>query len=156
MPVLLTNEAHDAITAGLREAQALVDAAEAAHAAIPTRLPLGQVNPGQQVLDVDTKLLTHAIRIAAFNTDATLARQLRLHTGYSRKKHEAHTLIRQALTGSGDIDPRVDGVLTIRLDPLPTRRASTAIAELCEHLTATKTRYPGTDLIMRYEIKTAP
>jgi hypothetical protein len=39
------------------------------------------------------------------------------------------------------------------LDPLPTRRATTAIAELCEHLTATHTRYPGTNLILRYEIK---
>ena len=44
----------------------------------------------------------------------------------------------------------------LRLDPLPTRRATTAIAELCEHLTATKPRYPGTDLILRYEIKTRP
>jgi len=25
---------------------------------------------------------------------------------------------------------------------------------LCEHLTATRTRYPGTNLILRYEIKT--
>jgi hypothetical protein len=64
-------------------------------------------------------------------------------------------LIRQALTGSGDIDPR-DGTLTIRLDPLPTQRATTAIAELCEHLTATHTRYPGTNLTLRYEIKTRP
>ncbi|MDN5859650.1 MAG: hypothetical protein L0H84_13610 [Pseudonocardia sp.] len=50
VPALLTNEAHDNLTAGLREAEAVVEAAEAAHAATPTRLPLGQVNPGQQVL----------------------------------------------------------------------------------------------------------
>ena len=59
------------------------------------------------------------------------------------------------MTSSGDIDPR-DGLLTVRLDPLPTGRATTAIAELCEHLTATQTRYPGTDLILRYEVKTRP
>jgi hypothetical protein len=68
---------------------------------------------------------------------------------------QAHTLIRQALTGSGDIDPH-DGVLPIRLDRLPTQRATTAITQLCKHLTATKTRYPGTDLILRYEVKTSP
>ncbi|MDN5849917.1 MAG: hypothetical protein L0H63_09825 [Nitrococcus sp.] len=72
----------------------------------------------------------------------------------------SYAALRQALTSSGHIDPNVDGVLTIRLDPLPTRRASTAIAELCQHLTATKTRYLGTDLgadlITRYEIKSAP
>jgi hypothetical protein len=42
------------------------------------------------------------------------------------------------------------------LDPLPTGRATAAIAQLCEHLTATQTRYPGTNLILRYEIKTSP
>jgi hypothetical protein len=113
------------------------------------------VAPGQQVLDIQTKLISHAIRIAAFNTATALARDIRVHTGYARANHEAHTLIRQALTGSGDIDPG-DGVLTVRLDPLPTQRATTAIAQLCEHLTATKTRYPGTNLILRYEVKTRP
>ena len=155
-PTLLTNQQHDALTADLRAAEAALTAAEAAHDVTPARLPLREVNPGQQVLDVQTKLLTHAIRIAAFNTATTLARELRLHTGYARKNDEAHTLIRQVLTCSGDIDPTTDGVLTIRLDPLPTRRATTAIKQLCEHLTATGTRYPGTDLTLRYEIKTTP
>ena len=85
----------------------------------------------------------------------TLARAVRVHTSYARANREAHTLIRQALTGSGDIDPH-DGFLTVRLDPLPTRRATTAIAELCEHLTATRTCYPGTNLTLRYEIKSRP
>ena len=111
--------------------------------------------PGQQVLDTQTKLITHAIRIAAFNTATALARAVRVHTNYARANHEAHALIRQALTGSGDIDPH-DGFLTVRLDPLPTRRATAAIAQLCEHLTATRTRYPGTNLTLRYEIKTRP
>jgi hypothetical protein len=139
----------------LRVAEADLDTAQATHRAIPARLPLSQVNPGQQVLDTQTKLISHAIRIAAFNTATTLARAIRVHTGYARANDEAHALIRQALTGSGDIDPH-DGVLTVRLDPLPTRRATAAIAELCEHLTATHTRYPGTNLILRYEIKLGP
>ena len=153
--VLISNTDHDTLTAGLRAAEADLNTAQETHRAIPARLPLGQVAPGQQVLDIQTKLITHAIRIAAFNTATALARAVRVHTSYARANREAHALIRQALTGSGDIDPR-DGALTIRLDPLPTRRATTAIAELCEHLTATKTRYPGTDLILRYEIKNRP
>jgi transposase-like protein len=154
-PVLITNAAHDAITADLRQAEADLDGAQAAHRTVPTRLPLGKVNPGQQVLDIQTKLITHAIRIAAFNTITALARAIRVHTGYARANDEAHNLARQALTSSGDIDPS-DGVLTVRLDPLPTQRATTAIAELCEHLTATETRYPGTELVLRYEVKTRP
>ena len=84
-----------------------------------------------------------------------MARDVRVHTGYARANQEAHTLIRQALTGSGDIDPH-DGTLTIRLDPLPTQRATAAIAQLCEHLTATQTCYPGTNLTLRYAVKTGP
>jgi hypothetical protein len=153
--MLITNTDHDGLTAGLRAAETDLDTAQATHRAIPARLPLALVAPGQQVLDTQTKLITHAIRIAAFNTATILARAIRVHTGYARANHEAHALIRQALTGSGDIDPS-DGVLTVRLDPLPTRRATTAIAELCEHLTATHTLYPGTNLTLRYEVKTRP
>lgn len=120
-PTLLTNEAHDALTADLREAEATLTIAEEAHEATPARLLLHQVNPGQQVLDTEVKLFTHAIQIAAFNTATTLARDLRVHTGYTRANHEAHTLIRQVLTSSGDLDPTIDGVLTIRLDPIHTK-----------------------------------
>lgn len=82
-------------------------------------------------------------------------RDLRIHTGYARAADEAHTLIRQVLAHSGDIDPDPKaGTLTVRLDPLPTRRATTATAQLCQHLTATQTVYPGTALVLRYEIKT--
>jgi len=153
--VVITNAAHDGLTADLRAAESDRDTAQATHRAIPARLPLGQVNPGQQVLDIQTKLISHAIRIAAFNTATALARAIRVHTGYTRANNEAHALVRQALTGSGDIDPG-DGTLTIRLDLLPTGRATAAIAQLCEHLTATQTRYPGTNLILRYEVKTRP
>ncbi|WP_427019098.1 putative transposase [Pseudarthrobacter sp. P1] len=104
-------------------------------------------------MDTQTKLLTHAIRMVAFNTMMALAREVRTNTGYARAAQEAHTLLRQALTSSGDIDNTVPGHLTIRLDPLPTRRATAAIAELREHLTSTETRYPGTDLVLRYTIK---
>jgi hypothetical protein len=151
----ITNQAHDALTADLRQAERVLDAAQAAHKAIPARLPLAGVSPGQQVLDTQTKLITHAIRMTAFNIDTALARAVRVYTGYARADDEAHNLIRQALTSSGDIHP-AGGFLTVRLDPLPTRRATTAIAELCEHLTATQTRYPGTELVLRYEVKTRP
>src|SRR5665647_1560425 len=145
---ILTNPVHDAITADLRAAGADLAAAQQTHKTIPTRVPLGELHPGQQVLDVETKLITHAIGAAAFNTINALARDIRLDTGYARANHEAHTLARHVLTHSGDIDP-ADGVLTVRLDPMPTARATAAIRELCEHLTATGTRYPGTDLVPR-------
>lgn len=63
----------------------------------------------------------------------------------------------RGLTLSGDIlpDPRA-GTLTICVDPLPTAWETAAVVELCAHLTAATTTYPGTDLVMRYEVKNRP
>lgn len=154
--VLITNTRHDDITRPLRTAQTDLDTARTRHAHTPTRVPLGRLSPHQQVLDVETKLLTHAVKMAAFNTITTLARHIRLHTSYARADQEAYTLARHVLTHTGDIDPRTEGVLTIRLDPMPTTRQTKAVAQLCEHLSATNTTYPGTDRVLRYQIKTGP
>ncbi len=151
---VVTNEMIDTINADVHTAEAALDAALAAHQAIPARLPLSQVHPGQQVLDTETKLIHHAIRIAAYNTMRSLARAILTDTGYARADDEAHTLIRTALAGSGDIIPdTTTATLHIRLDPLPAPRHTAAIAELCHALNDTNTVYPGTNLTLRYSIK---
>jgi hypothetical protein len=150
--VLLTNAMINTINADVHTAEKTLDTALAAHQAIPARLPLAEVNPGQQVLDTETKLIHHAIRIAAYNTMRSLARTIVTDTGYTRADDEAHTLIRTALAGSGDIIPDRD-TLHVRLDPLPAPRHTAAIDELCQALNDTHTVYPGTSLILRYSIK---
>ena len=80
-------------------------------------------------LDTETKLITHAIRMAACNAETTLARAL--NGAYARADDEAYALIREALTTSGDIIP-ADATLTIRLDPLSAPRRTRALAALCE------------------------
>jgi hypothetical protein len=151
---VLTNDVIDTINADVHAAETALDAAIDTHKAIPARLPLSQVNPGQQVLDTETKLIHHAIRIAAFNTAQALARTIVTDTGYTRADDEAHTLIRTALAGTGDINPDHDtGTLHIRLDPLPAPRHTAAIDELCTTLNDTNTTYPGTTLTMRYSTK---
>ena len=152
--VVLTNEMINTINADVHTAGHALETALAAHRTIPARLPLSQVNPGQQVLDTETKLIHHAIRIAAFNTAQSLARAIVTATGYTRADDEAHTLIRTALTGSGDIIPETaTNTLHIRLDPLSAPRHTAAINELCQALNDTNTVYPGTDLTLRYSTK---
>jgi len=151
---LLTNEMINTINADVHTTQSTLNAALAAHKEIPARLPLAEVNPGQQVLNTETKLIHHAIRIAAFNTAQALARAIVTDAGHTRAGHEAHTLIRTALAGSGDIIPDRDtATLHIRLDPLSAPRHTAAIAELCQALNDTNTVYPGTNLTMRYSTK---
>lgn len=72
-----------------------------------------------------------------------------------RGRREAYALIREALADSGDIQPS-PGQLLIRLDPLTAPRRTHALASLCEQLNPAQARFPGTDLVLRYEVKPHP
>ena len=104
-------------------------------------------------LEAEVKQITHAIRMAACNAETLLARALDGHC--ARASDEAYALIREALTASGDICPG-NGELLIRLDPLTAPRRTQALAALCDQLTAVGACYPGTDLVLRYEVKSHP
>ena len=148
--VTITNPMLAAAGAPLQEASDALDAAITAYQAVPARIALGDLAPGTVLLDTEVKLITHAIRMAACNAQSALARSLYGH--YSRADDEAYALIREALTGTGDIQP-AGSVLHVRLEPLSAPRRTRALAALCQQLNATETRYPGTDLVLRYEVK---
>ncbi|MDJ0315340.1 putative transposase [Arthrobacter sp. H35-D1] len=153
LSVTVTSAMHNQAMAPLWEAETALIQAEKIHKRIPAKVRIGDLNPGQQVLDTETKMIHTGIRMAAYNTAMSLAREIRTNTGYKRANQEAHALMRQMLNHPGDIDTSKPGYLTIALEPLPTQAKTIAAAELCEHLTATKTRYPGTELILKYTIK---
>jgi hypothetical protein len=153
LAVTVTSAMHNQAMAPLWEAETALIAAEKAHKAIPAKLRLGELNPGQQVLDTEVKLIHTGIRMAAYNTAMTIAREIRTNTGYRRANQEAHALMRQIFNQPGDVDTTQPGNLTITLDPLPTKAKTAAAAQLCEHLNSTETRYPGTELILHYKIK---
>jgi len=151
--VVITSTELNAINAPVEDAYRELDQAEAEAAAIPARIRLGDIAPDMMRLDTETKLITHAIRMAACNAEITLARALEGH--YARARDEACALIREAITSAGDIHP-ADGVLHVRLEPLTAPRRTQALAALCGQLNTTSTRYPGTDMILRYEVKPHP
>ena len=146
----LTNQVINALAAPVEAAWRELEQAEQTAAAVPARIPLGTHAPDMIRLDAETKQITHAIRMAAYNAETALARALDGH--YARAGDEAYALIREALTVSGDICPG-NGELLIRLDPLTAPRRTQALAALCDQLTAAGACYPGTDLVLRYEIK---
>jgi hypothetical protein len=143
----------NALAAPVEAAWRELGEAEQAAAAVPARVPLGTLAPDMARLDAETKQITHAIRMAAYNAETTLARALDGH--YARAGDEAYALIREALTTSGDIHPG-NGVLLIRLDPLTAPRRTQALAALCDQLSQAQACYPGTDLVPRYEVKSHP
>ena len=152
-PVTITNQMLNALDAPVEAAWRELEEAGTAAAATPSRVPLGTLAPDMMRLEAEVKQITHAIRMAAYNAETALARALDGH--YARAGDEACALIREALTASGDIIPG-PGELLIRLDPLTAPRRTQALAALCDQLNQAASRYPGTDLVLHYEVKPHP
>jgi hypothetical protein len=149
----LSNQVINALGAPVEAACQELDQAEQAAAAVPARVRLGALAPDMARLEAEVKQITHAIRMAAYNAQTALARAL--DGRYARAGDEAYALIREALTASGDICPG-PGQLLIRLDPLTAPRRTQALAALCDQLSQAQACYPGTDLVLRYEVKSHP
>ena len=152
-PVTITNQMINALDAPAEAAWRELQEAGKLAAATPSRVPPGTLAPDMMRLDAEVKQITHAIRMAAYNAETALARAL--DGRYARAGDEAYALIREALTTSGDIRPG-DSELLIQLDPLTAPRRTQALAALCDQLTQAHARYPGTDLVLRYEVKPHP
>jgi hypothetical protein len=145
-PVEVTRSAITAVDT----ANTKLEKAKADSKAVPSRAPLATIRPDARLLDDERKLITHAIRMATYNAETTLARMLRPH--YARAEDEARALLREAMRLSGDLEVRAD-TLHVRLDPATAPRRSRALHAVCRELTATQTRYPGTNLKIHYTVK---
>ena len=152
-PVTITNQMINALDAPAEAAWRELQEADTAAAATPARVRLGTLAPDMMRMEAEVKQITHAIRMAAYNAETTLARAL--DGRYARAGDEAYALVREALTASGDIRPG-DGGLLVRLDPLTAPRRTQALAALCDQLSQAASHYPGTDLVLRYEVKPHP
>ena len=152
-PVTITNQMINALNAPAEAASRELEEAEQAAATVPARIRLGQTAPDMVRLEAEVKQITHAIRMAAYNAETAMARTLDGH--YARAGDEAYAVVREALAASGDIIPG-DGELLIRLDPLTAPRRTQALAALCDQLNHARSRYPGTSLVLHYEVKPHP
>jgi hypothetical protein len=143
----------DELEATLDQVRGQLDDARQTAADIPTRVPLATIASQARLLDSETKLVTHACRIAAYNTESSLARLLAPH--HARAGDEARSLLREAFTLAGDLQI-INGRLHVTLNPASAPRRTRALAALCEQLNETEPIYPGTDLVLRYAIKDTP
>lgn len=125
---------------------------KAERAALPLKVPLGEVRPEARRHHGERKRIFDAIRLAAYNAESAVARLLAPH--YARAEDEARTLLREVFASPADLQV-VGGELHVRIAPLSAPRRTRALAALCADLNATQTRYPGTDLILVYSSKNA-
>jgi transposase len=131
-----------------------VAALEEKRATVPARVPVQQLTDGEVVkLCVERKHITDLIKMVAYQAESDLVRLASPH--YRRAEDEGRTLIHSALLSAGDIV--VDGDdLQIALEPLSSPHRTHALAMLCDSLNATATRFPGSKLRLRYEVKPPP
>ena len=144
---------HRTLTTRITTLRRRIRALERERKTVPARAPLASVTKDAKRLATERKLLTHAVRMSAYNAESALARLLAPH--YARAKDEARDVIREAISSSGSV--RVTKThLHVTLNPLSTPRRTRAIASLCNELNATETTYPGTTLTLRYSVKKHP
>ena len=120
---------------------------------LPPRVPLSQAQPDQKLVKLSTerKHLTNVLKLVAYQIESDLVNLIRPH--YARADDEGRTLIQSALQSTASLEP-IGNELRITLSPLSSPHRSQALAALCETLNNTKTRFPGTDLLMRFAVAT--
>ena len=144
-------DAHHGLADEIDHATARLTGLRADAAAVPARVPVGQLRPDSRRLDPERKRIHDAVRLAVYNAESAMARLLARH--WPRARHEARTLLREIFTAPADL--HIDGdQLHVRVNPLSAPRRTRALAGLCVDLTATHTAYPGTDLTVVYSVKT--
>jgi transposase len=146
--------AHAAAGRQILKAMKRVTDLERRRAAVPTRVPVRQVVQGEVIkLEVERKHLSDILKMVAYQAESDLLHMLA--PSYRRVEEEGRTLIQNALAASGDIHVS-DNELLISLDPLSSPHRSKALAALCLDINATQTRFPGSKLRLRFEVKPSP
>jgi prepilin-type processing-associated H-X9-DG protein len=125
------------------------------HHSLSRRVPVAQAQKGQAVVKLSTerKQLTNVLKMIAYQIESDLLDLIRPH--YKRVEEEGRTFIQAALQDPADLEPTEDQ-LRITLAPLSSPHRSRVLGALCEALNQTHTKFPGSELEMRYSIATAP
>jgi len=141
--------AHGQLGQTLRAAMVKVETLETRYAALPPRVPVGQVTPDPVKLAPERKLLTNLLKMVAYQAETDLVR--RVSPYYRRAEQEGRTLIQAALQSAADLAVS-DTELRIVLAPLSSPHRTRAIAALCEELNRTPGYFPGTRLRLHYAV----
>lgn len=128
-----------------------VEALAARRKAIPTHIPLAKLKPEKEKVKLSTerKHLTSVLKMVAYQIEGDFVELIRPH--YSRAEDEGRTLIQAALQSAASIKP-TKTELHVVFSPLSSPHRTKVIATLCEVLNRTETKFPGTNLTMRFSV----
>ena len=104
-------------------------------------------------LHQESKYLMNIIKMICYRAETALANKLAPH--FSRKDDEIRALVKAITHLSIEMSPDYENsLLNITLYPLSNLRSQHALANVIDEINATNTAYPGTSLVMKFEIAT--
>ena len=104
-------------------------------------------------LATERKHLTNVLKMTAFQLETALVDLVSPH--YKRADDEARTLVQTALASAADLAITATE-LRVTLAPLSSPHRSRAISVLCDALNNSNTRFPGSDLTLRFAVAETP
>ena len=140
------------IGSAIREQLALIQRLCARREKTPLRVPVRDVVAGEVLkLAPEKKHLSNVLKMVAYQAESDLTRLV--EPLYARAEDEGRTLVQTMLASPADIE--VEGSeLCVRFVPLSSAHRTAALAALCENLSASNTRFPGSRLTLRFAVKT--
>ncbi len=117
-------------------------------AKVPVRKTLNEEEPQQ--VRVETRRLISCFRIAVYRAESALRELLRPH--YRQWRQDGRTIIQSMLQSSGDLEVN-EGELRVTLAPQSAPHRTRALARLCDELNSLDTRFPGSDLRLRFSVR---
>ena len=136
----------------IREVMEELDRVQHRFDSLPAKVPVRETLNGKapQQVRVETRRLISCFRIAVFRAESALRELLRPH--YRQWRQDGRTIIQSMLQSSGDLEVH-PGELRVLLTPQSAPHRTKALAILCQELNAFGTRFPGSDLRLRFSVR---
>lgn len=139
----------DALITQLQALEVEIEQTRARLRSLPARVLLSTQGPLPQTLQLETKLIADAVKIAAYNAQAWLADRLARHY---LNANDLHDLLRSFAHLSGTLIRQPDGGLKVCLQPPDTPLHRRALAGLCADLNLGRPVFPGTRIAVQYAV----
>lgn len=119
---------------------------------IPAKVPVSATLKGKQQpkkVHNETRRLMHVFRMSAHRAESGLRELFR--PVYPRWRHESREMVRTFLNSTGDLDV-ADGELRVTLKAQAAPHRTQVLAHLCAELNTLGSKFPGSDLVLRFAV----
>ena len=130
----------------------IVTERKAARKATPKHVTMGELPAEERFKQLGTKgkYFIDTIKMIAYRAETAMAGIVRETMS---RHNDARNLLQAIYATEADIVPdKAAGTLTVRLHQLANRSSSETIRQLCNELNATMTKFPGTNMLLIYEL----